>query len=159
MIDNNGRASLTSVGLYELIPDGPDSSTTAVTGAARWMSPELLFPERFGLSTVSLTMESDCYALGMVVYEVLSGQQPFPQCSDATAVYGTLMGERPERPRGGWFLDDTWEMLEQCWRYQPSDRPSLGVVLRCLQGAASQCSWLVSNRSREICNSTFDYAV
>jgi len=34
------------------------------------MSPELLDPERFGSSDDRPTKQSDCYALGMVVYEV-----------------------------------------------------------------------------------------
>lgn len=38
-------------------------------GTFRWMSPELLDPGRFN-SDGRLTRESDCYALGMVIYEV-----------------------------------------------------------------------------------------
>ena len=42
-------------------------------GTYRWMSPELLDPERFGMSATGdnrPTKQSDCYALGMVIYEV-----------------------------------------------------------------------------------------
>ena len=39
-------------------------------GTPRWMSPELLDPEGFGASDDRPTKKSDCYALGMVVYEV-----------------------------------------------------------------------------------------
>ena len=38
-------------------------------GTYRWMSPELLDPTHFG-SEGRPTCESDCYALGMVIYEV-----------------------------------------------------------------------------------------
>lgn len=41
------------------------------------MSPELLDPEQLYLGDGLPTKESDCYALGMVIYEVLSGQVPF----------------------------------------------------------------------------------
>ena len=34
------------------------------------MSPELLYPEGYGPSDGRPTKQSDCYALGMVVYEV-----------------------------------------------------------------------------------------
>lgn len=46
-------------------------SETAVSsgGTICWMSPELLDPPRFG-SNGRPTRESDCYALGMVIYEV-----------------------------------------------------------------------------------------
>jgi len=42
-------------------------------GTHRWMSPELLDPERFGMPESEgnrPTRQSDCYALGMVIYEV-----------------------------------------------------------------------------------------
>jgi len=39
-------------------------------GTKQWMSPELLNPESFGLNDSRPTTQSDCYALGMVVYEV-----------------------------------------------------------------------------------------
>ena len=38
-------------------------------GTFRWMGPELLDRSRFG-SSGRPTRESDCYALGMVIYEV-----------------------------------------------------------------------------------------
>jgi len=41
-------------------------------GTRRWMSPELLDPERFGMPESEdnrPTRQSDCYALGMVIYE------------------------------------------------------------------------------------------
>ena len=42
-------------------------------GTIRWMSPELLDPERFGVPESEgdrPTRQSDCYAMGMVIYEV-----------------------------------------------------------------------------------------
>ena len=42
-------------------------------GTYRWMSPELMYPERFGMPQSEdnrPTTQSDCYALGMVIYEV-----------------------------------------------------------------------------------------
>jgi len=42
-------------------------------GTYWWMSPELLDPERFGMPEPEdnrPTKQSDCYALGMVIYEV-----------------------------------------------------------------------------------------
>jgi len=42
-------------------------------GTRRWMNPELLHPEWFGIPESEdnrPTRQSDCYALGMVIYEV-----------------------------------------------------------------------------------------
>lgn len=101
------------------------------------MSPELLDPERFGLKDGRPTKESDIYALGMVVYEVLRGQLPFPECNAAVVIRKVMDGERPGRPegsQGAWFTDELWEMLERCWKPQRGSRPSLGALLNCLKG-------------------------
>ena len=54
------------------MPEDPVTSLMHHTpgGTERWMSPELLDPEAFGLNGDRPTKQSDCYALGMVVYEV-----------------------------------------------------------------------------------------
>jgi len=108
-------------------------------GTTPWMSPELLDPERFGLKKSRLTKESDRYALGMVVYEILSGRTPFAPHTEAVVMLKVLAGERPERPQGSrraWFGDGIWAMLDLCWKPQPHERPSLDTILQRLQGAS-----------------------
>jgi len=38
--------------------------------SVRWLAPELLFPEKFGLESARRTKETDVYAFAMVMYEV-----------------------------------------------------------------------------------------
>ena len=100
------------------------------------MSPELFDPEKFGLKDDRQTKRSDCYALGMVIYEVLSGKVPFSHHVDYTVVVRVTNGERPGRPqREGrkWFTDDVWSILERCWEANPGDRPRIKDVLLCLE--------------------------
>ena len=109
-------------------------------GTIRWMSPELLNPKPFGLEDSRPTKESDCYALGMVIYEVLSGQPPFAQCKNTVVILEVMGGERPKRPQGtraAWFTDDLWGMLELCWKPQPHDRPGLKSLLYHLEDVVS----------------------
>jgi len=116
------------------------TSPATAGGTIPWMSPELLYPEKFGLKKSHLTKESDCYALGMVVYEVLTGKSPFAPRRDPEVVYIVLDGERPRRPEGDegkLFTDGIWEVLERCWKHKPSDRPSAKTVLRSLEGNSS----------------------
>jgi len=95
------------------------------------MSPELFDPQRFGFDKTRLTESSDCYALGMVIYEVISGHLPFHRDHSYVVVSKVLGGERPSR--GGCFTDSLWRMLELCWESQPTARPSVEEVLRCLE--------------------------
>ena len=104
------------------------------------MSPERFDPERFGVQDSRTTKESDCYALGMVILEVLSGQVPFASSNyENVVVFKVLGGEQPERPQEAWFTNDVWGTLEGCWAPQPRDRPELKVVLQCLEKASP--SW------------------
>jgi len=100
------------------------------------MSPEILDPDRFGLGESRPTKHSDCYALGMVILEVLTGVHPFPNYNNLIVASKIVEGKRPGRPEGEervWFTNDLWEMLEQCWSPQPERRPAIDVVLQCLR--------------------------
>ena len=106
------------------------------------MSPEFFDPEKFNLKDSRQTKHSDCYALGMVIYEVLSGKVPFFRHRGPAVIGAIIRGERPGRPRGEggiWFVDDVWTMLEDCWRPSPGDRPSIRDVLQCLEEVSK--SW------------------
>ena len=106
------------------------------------MGPELLNPQRFCLKDSRPTRHSDCYALGMVVYEVLSERIPFYQDADLVVVGQVVEGKRPVRPQGVeglWFMDDVWGVLERCWKSQPDSRPSIKDVLQFLEGVSR--SW------------------
>jgi len=100
------------------------------------MSPELLDPDRFGLGDGRPTKHSDCYALGMVILEVLSGKPPFSNYNNFVVIRKIIEGEHPGRPQGEeevWFTDRLWEMLEQCWSPQPARRPTINAVLESLK--------------------------
>ena len=141
-MDKRGRACLADFGLVTILSDPASTtmSTSAKGGTTRWMSPELLDPGQLGLKDSQPTRESDCYALGMVIYEVLSGQVPFAPCNVGFIVSRKIVeGERPERPsglRGTWFTDDLWALLERCWSAQPQNRPTTEVVLEHLEQAS-----------------------
>lgn len=103
------------------------------------MSPELLDPDRFGSRDGRPRKESDCYALGMVIFEVLSGQAPFKDYRDFVVMRKVLEGERPERPKEAWFTDEVWGILERCWAPDTQDRPRVKDVFQCLEEASP--SW------------------
>lgn len=96
------------------------------------MSPEILSPEKFGFKDSRPTRESDYYALGMVILEVLSDQVPFAYDEVFSVIPKVIDGERPKRPKGAWFTDDLWRTLEQCWSPRSKARPTAEAVLECL---------------------------
>jgi serine/threonine protein kinase len=73
LIDQTGNPCLSDFGCLSIISDpanvvAPGSYESG--GTVRWTSPELIVPEQFGLENSRRTKSSDCYALGMVIYEV-----------------------------------------------------------------------------------------
>ncbi|KAF9643689.1 kinase-like protein, partial [Thelephora ganbajun] len=116
----------------------------ASPGTCRWMSPELLNPEQFGIlesEGSSLTRRSDCYALGMAIYEVLCGHCPYIEIeSDSMLVDAILNGYRPKKPEGAahlGFSNELWKTVEGCWRGNPDERPKVEEILVCLNEATA----------------------
>ena len=146
MIDQCGHARLAGFGFLTIIPDYTTWSPSKSTGLTKWMSPELIDPSQFGSEDGWPTKESNCYALGMVILEVLTGEAPFPHYDTWRAILKVLEGEHPERPQcvGGFLFPDTvWKMLEQCWSPQPEFRPTVEAVLLHLE-------WRSKRRHQEI---------
>ena len=98
------------------------------------MSRELLVLDQTGLKRPM--KQSDCYALGMVIYEMLSGQAPFAPLGRYVVLRKVMDGEHPQRPGGAegvWFTNDLWRMLNRCWATRLESRPSSSTVLECLE--------------------------
>ena len=140
MIGHDGHACLADFSLLTIASDQSTVISSCIQGGTiQWMSPELLDPGRFGLTESRPTKESDCYALGMVISEVLSGQTAFAPSKSSSVIWKVLEGQRPERPQGkggALFADDLWRILELCWKYKPEERTNAKVVLRCLERAS-----------------------
>jgi hypothetical protein len=112
-------------------------------GTLSRMSPELMNASRAD-SKMRATCESDCYALGMMIYEVsrlrllwewppidlskvLTRLRPFHGLSIGGIVLAVLAGERPGKPceaESLGFSDSLWELVQMCWSKEGSDRPS-----------------------------------
>ncbi|KIO26958.1 hypothetical protein M407DRAFT_23783 [Tulasnella calospora MUT 4182] len=93
------------------------------------MSPELWDNE-------PRSFESDVYAFGMTIAEVLTGKVPFPQLSTSMAVMMAVIGrnERPLRdpvssPEGASY-EEAWNIAADCWPTQPFERIDMAEALR-----------------------------
>ena len=135
LIDDTCRARIADFGLLTFIsdPENPTASSSIVgSGTTRWMSPEILHPEKFGFGDGRHSKESDCYALGMVILEVLTGRSPFAGHSEVDVMQKVTSGKHPDRPKEQWSTDDLWKTLKQCWSSRPKRRPAVKAVLECL---------------------------
>ena len=135
LIDETCHARVADFSLLTMVPDASSqvsSNSHAQGGTARWMSPELINPKRFGLNKSRPTKPSDCYAFGMVMYETISGHIPFYEDQNHPTIFMQVLdGEHPSR--GDDFTDGLWEVMEQCWRPQRDARPEIEDVLLYLE--------------------------
>lgn len=129
-------------------------SVDSLGGTLPWMSPELLNSLRPG-SDICPSHESDCYALGMVIYEVnslylsrwflvddmkfqvLTGRQPFYGLSALQIVVAIAEGGLPGKPLDTaclGFSTELWELTQSCWGRPASGRPTAQRLLDYLSG-------------------------
>ena len=132
-----------------------DTVGSPSVSAVRYMAPELLKPEGFGMENDNPTEKSDVYAFGLVTYQVsvmyyistmvidcnvqvVTGEQPFPGAKEDVIICCVVAGERPSRPPGPneWVSDDVWNFIARCWSPTWDGRPDVDFVMNALNDAA-----------------------
>ncbi|KAF9643669.1 kinase-like protein, partial [Thelephora ganbajun] len=123
LVNDNHCAVLANFRLASFLPesevDTGVSTSECDSWSIRWLAPELLFPEKFGLESARRTKETDIYAFAMTMYEVFSGSFPFEGLRNEALILPIRSGDRPRRPEGGSALgltDELWNMMKACWK-------------------------------------------
>ena len=113
------------------------------------------YRSEFGLKDSRPTESSDCYSLGMAIYETVSRNPPFYEHADMAVFVKLLKCEHP--PRGMEFTESLWKVLEMCWTLQPNNRPSIEDVLRCLETVSISSESPPSRVSEEVGKGSGDW--
>ncbi len=114
MVDNRGEPVLTDFGLAFQFDDDPAVSrltrSSIIVGTLAYISPELA---RFGRPAV--VAASDVYSLGVMFYEMLTGQRPF-QDEEGGLFPAQVLTERPRRPPGDIYPGVDRDLSAICMR-------------------------------------------
>ena len=125
MIDGRGQVRLTDFGLATAIGDAKD----VTSGTPAYQAPEQLLGRE-------VTVRSDLFSLGLVLYEVFTGRRAFPSISSSGARknYAIAPPSKPSDHVSG--LDaGVDEVILRCLEYEPSNRPRTAIeVLAALPG-------------------------
>ncbi len=112
MVDEQGHAIVTDFGLALL----PDLAGAEVFGSPHYMSPEQV------VASNQVVPQSDLYSLGVILYEMFTGQLPF-QAAEPADVAARHLHDAPRPPR----------------QMRPALSPALeAVILKCLAKEPAQ---------------------
>jgi serine/threonine protein kinase len=104
-----------------------DINQNNICGVMPYVAPEVLRGKPY-------TQAADIYSLGMIMYFIATGRQPFANCAhDETLVLNICNGIRPEineleAPQ--FYID----LIKRCWDQNPDNRPE---VTECLKSIIS----------------------
>jgi hypothetical protein len=137
--DAGPRVVITDFGLARtLLPMG-DASGTANSKGTIWGTPDYMAPEQLAGQTAGSA--ADVYAFGLVLYQMLSGEKPFPGGSPFESVMQrATLDPIPLRSKLPNLDQRTERLVMRCLERRPEDRPAgLVTTIRALgkQGSLS----------------------
>jgi serine/threonine-protein kinase len=117
LLDGAGNAYLTDFGIAkDLTGEARFTVEGSIVGTLDYVSPEQIKSER-------VTLQTDIYSFGAVVYETLTGEKPFTDSSVANLIYSHLNQPIPQvsasRPDLPATVDD---ILQKATAKRPADR-------------------------------------
>ncbi len=132
MVLRDGTVKLTDFGIAKDLDETQLTQTNCTVGTASYMSPEQCRGER------NLTNKSDLYSLGVVFYELVTGEKPFRSENAMEMFLMHVQGEfvRPARrvPDMPIWLDTLiCQLLEKKPEQRPLDAATVGASLDSIQ--------------------------
>ncbi|CCO35890.1 STE20/SPS1-related proline-alanine-rich protein kinase Short=Ste-20-related kinase [Rhizoctonia solani AG-1 IB] len=129
LVSDAGTPVLTDFGSSFLTAATLNFTTTGkrCSFTTRWSAPEIID------ETSQHTEASDVYALGMTIYEIMTGKPPYHNKRESNVIrLVTVKREPPERLeclRGDCEKSESlWQLLLRCWSFEPAKRPSAAEV-------------------------------
>jgi len=118
LVDRTGRVVVTDFGLARLSESASLTSTDAIVGTPKYMSPEQILPGKYPLDG-----RTDVYSLGAALYEVVTGRPPIEEPS-VQAFLRAILEDRPPSPRrfNREIPHDLATIILRCLEKDPADR-------------------------------------
>lgn len=95
-VDESGAVKLLDFGIAKLLEPNSEQEELVTRPGRRWMTPEYAAPEQIAGGMV--TTATDVYALGVLLYELLTGERLHAAGTGQRAIEEAVLHEVPERP-------------------------------------------------------------
>jgi len=128
-LDSDNRAVIADYGIASYF-NSSDFTSAKSTNTVRWSAPEMIAlpptpnpqPEKI-----------DIFALGMTMLEIFSGQPPYSDKSDTSAIFAVAKHESPKLPESITTNPGLKDLFDTCTQRAPEDRPSAQQAAEILQ--------------------------
>jgi serine/threonine-protein kinase len=139
LLEEGGRVVVTDFGIARAFSEHGDASVTVgIVGTPRYMAPEQV-------AGGAIDARTDIYALGLVLYELLTGEPPFDGSSPVAVAMARLHQAMPDPRARRPVPDDLAALVVECGSRDPEDRPgSIREVLARLVSGLHASATLVS---------------
>jgi tRNA A-37 threonylcarbamoyl transferase component Bud32 len=104
-------------------------------GTYNWMAPEMME------SNSSYTEKVDVWSFGMVLYELATNTIPYDYCKDNVPFLTREVCDKKKTPPipEGQVIDPTLlSLMQQCWNWDPQQRPSFSQIVLTLKDAKNR---------------------
>ncbi|OCT69004.1 hypothetical protein XELAEV_18040312mg [Xenopus laevis] len=123
LLNKHYDVQITDFGLSKIV-GATTSATSSFAGTPSYMAPEALDDLNY-----KPTMAYDVYSFGILIWTVLSGEEPFPNAHPALIHFGVSKGQRPSLEVLGHLghikmVPEAKELMIKCWSGNPDERPS-----------------------------------
>jgi len=118
LVDQSYTVKVADFGISDMLEN--EATMTAKSGTINWMPPEVF-------QGFTYTTKSDVFSYGMVMWEILTNEQPYSKLNQFQILRLLDRGERPAIPPGS---DTTYiKIMADCWAEKPDDRPPFTEIL------------------------------
>ena len=122
----NIRVVITDYALQQMLNENELETYRSTLGPLKWMAPECIE------NNSSSTFQSDIYAFGITMWEIITGQEPYPDVDPVDTAIHVLVKER--RPQSYAFIPEKIQnLMKQCWHKDKDKRPNADKVVQTLR--------------------------